>query len=302
MRFLVCLLPLVVLIGVSRWAGLGEIGALAQTSLPPSVTHVGVVVPDIDSAVRAYAELVGTQIPDIQRTEAHDSTGPVRAARIHLSNITIELLQPVGDVSNTYHDFVGTGGPGVHHLGLELDPDDQALSVNLTEQLGLTLEHGTGVLEPSPVTRPPLGRPTCITHIGIVVRNIKASRKALADLLKVDVPVIGEFNEPRGLAEYAVFNLKNTNIELLQQTGDGSGSYADFLATHGQRVHHVGLHLRRTNDSLSMQEQIAWLVQHGGGMALNTGGFAYVDFRPQLGLFVEALPRATNERVYPHPH
>ena len=37
-------------------------------------------------------------------------------------------------------------------------------------------------------------------------------------------------------------------------------------------------------------------------MALDAGGFAYIDLGRQFGLLVEALSEATNERVYPHPH
>ena len=87
-----------------------------------------------------------------------------------------------------------------------------------------------------------------------------------------------------------------------QQVDPVAGTYAEFVERHGPRAHHLGLHLRGSAGDLGMPEQIAWLEQHQGAMAVNAGGFAYIDLQPQLGLFIEALPTTTNDNVYPHPH
>ncbi len=89
---------------------------------------------------------------------------------------------------------------------------------------------------------------------------------------------------------------------MLAQAGDGTGSYAEFLEAGGPRAHHFGIHLRRENDSFGMQDQIAWLEEHDGLMAVNAGGFAYIDLRLQLGVHIEALSPEASDRVYPHPH
>ena len=270
---------------------------LGQVIEGATVTHIGIVVRNVERSARAYADLVGIVPPVIEQ-----HTTDTKVARIHLSNVTIELIEPIGNDGVPYQRFLDTRGQGVHHIGLENDGAEFKL-LDLTSSLGLTIENGGNVSRPARVTQlPDLGRPTCITHLGIVVRDIERSRKTLSDLLDVTPPTIGEFNEPNGRAQYTVFNLDNISIELLQQVGEQSGTYAEFLNTHGQRAHHIGLHLRRAQDSFSMAEQIAWLEQHDGTMTVNGGGFAYVELRSKLGLFIEALPDTSNDRTYPHPH
>lgn len=271
--------------------------ALGQVIEGATVTHIGIVVRDVERSARAYADLVGIVPPVIEK-----HTPDTKVARIHLSNVTIELIEPTSNDGGTYQHFLDTRGQGVHHIGLENGGAEFRLG-DLTSSLGLTIEDGGNVSRPARVTQfPDLGLPTCITHLGIVVRDIEGSRQTLSDLLGVTPPTIGEFNEPNGRAQYTVFNLDNISIELLQQVGEQSGTYAEFLNTHGQRAHHIGLHLRRAQDSFSMAEQIAWLEQQDGTMAVNGGGFAYVELRSKLGLFVEALPDTSNDRTYPHPH
>ena len=332
-------LPLIVGsgIGIASSSERAEAQAVAQANGEVRVTHIGIVVRNIEHSAQAYADLVGINVPPIHSTEAESEVGQAKFTRLRLSNITIELLQPVGGGASLYRDFLETRGQGVHHIGFHLPSRDGNLSlteqssrlerhggtvvssghgfefVDLTPQLGLMVEtmapemldalYGASAAEPARmVDSDRLGRSTCVTHIGLVVRDIEQSREAYADLIGVDVPPIQQFDAASGPAEYAIFNLNNVSIELIRQIGDGPGTYVDFLETHGQRVHHIGLHLRGANQSLSMPEQIAWLEQHGGKTALDAGGFAYIDFGQELGLLVEALTEATNERVYPHPH
>ena len=110
------------------------------------------------------------------------------------------------------------------------------------------------------------------------------------------------FEGASGQGEFTAFNLQNVSIELLQQVGDGTGTYADFLDLHGQRVHHIGLHFRNAGDSLDMPAQVERLERHGGLLAADGGSHAYFDLRPRLGLLVEALSPASSDAIYPHPH
>ena len=138
-----------------------------------------------------------------------------------------------------------------------------------------------------------------MAHIGIVVRDAAASAAAYGALTGAATPAV---ETARGQAEFTAFNLGNVSIELLQQVGDGAGTYADFLDRYGQRAHQVGLHLRNDGDSLDMPQQVERLERHGGVLAADGGGHAYFDLWPRLGLHVEALPAAANDSVYPHPH
>ena len=99
-------------------------------------------------------------------------------------------------------------------------------------------------------------------------------------------------------ARYTILKLQNVSVELLQQAAEARGTYADFLGTDAQRVHHIGLHLKGKDASYTtVPRQIAWLEKHGGKIGVNAGRFAYVDVG--LGVFVEALAEEAINRVYP---
>lgn len=280
-------------------------GARAEERRQPAqastVTHIGIVVDNVIDAAQAYAALVGIDTPAVQTSDPGHGAGPAMTALVELSNVTIELIEPNAESSDPLRQFLTAHGPRVHHIGLENDAGSARDHADVADQLGVVFEYGSTEATPARVTVPPLARPTCVTHLGIVVRDIARARRDLAALLGVEPTPIGQFEEVRGPAQYTAFRFQNVSIELLQQVGD-TGHYADFIRAGGPRGHHLGLHLRRQEDSLSMAEQIARLERHDGVMAVNAGGFAYIDLRPQLGVFVEALEQSTNDAVYPHPH
>ena len=58
--------PAVVLVViVVLWASSPTVHVQGPASLP-TVTHVGVAVPDIDAALRAYSDIFGISVPDVQ--------------------------------------------------------------------------------------------------------------------------------------------------------------------------------------------------------------------------------------------
>ena len=92
--------------------------------------QIGIIVRDIEKASRAYAELLGVEIPAWSMTDTADKTnirylGQTTEARaklafFNLGNITIELIEPVGDPS-TWQAFLGKQGEGVHNFGFIVD-------------------------------------------------------------------------------------------------------------------------------------------------------------------------------------
>lgn len=292
-------------------AGGAPIAPGAQDGGAARITHVGIVVRDVERSARAWAELVGSAAPAVGTTQAGGAGGTARVARLRLGNVAVELLQPVGD--GPYRDFLDTRGQGVHHVGLQAAGGALGAAgavagfIDVRPRLGLMVETMPPTAQERlfggrvpPPAAAPLAQPTCITHLGLVVRDIERSRQALADLIGVDPPPIRQFDDAAGPAAFTIFNLENASIELLQQLGAG-GAYADFLAARGPRAHHVGLHLRPAAGGFDLAAQTAWLERRGP-LAVAGGGFAYVDLRPLLGLHVEALSDAVNDQVYPHPH
>ena len=284
-------------VGVPAWGG------AAQAQDAPQVAHVGIVVRDAAASAAAYAALAGIAPAAVEAARGDE---PARVARVRLANVAVDLIEPTGPPGGAYRDFLDTRGQGVHHLAIRTGGGEQR--VDLTARLGLLVEVVPGAAGDRPpdaaAGRPAvdLDRPACITHLGIAVRDIRAARQALLDVVGVEPTPIREFQAARGQGEFTAFNLENVSIELLQQVGDGSGTYADFLDLHGQRVHHIGMHFRNAGDSLDMPAQIERLARHGGLLAADGGSHAYYDLRPRLGLLVEALSPASSDAIYPHPH
>ncbi len=263
-----------------------------------SVTRIGVVVPDIRQAATAYATILGIDVPAITSIFSNDLASRFEVADLQLENITIQLLQPLETTSKLYRDFVEKDRHGVHHLSV-LSNDASGFSY-LGEELGLFVNYSPDRTALDAKTRYTFGLPTCITHIGIAVTDIQRSREALSQIFDVTPTPIQEFDEPNGRAAFTVFNLDNVSLELLQQIGDGT--YNSFINEYGQGAHHIGLDLRRPTGSLTMEAQLDWLRKNGGANHVTSDSFVYIDFQSVLGLFVEALPIAVNEQIYPHPH
>lgn len=282
-------------------AGGGAQGLL-QAQGAPAMAHIGVVVRDVEASAAAYAALVGSPPPAVGAAE--EAGEAVRTARIRLANVEIDLIEPAGGAGGAFRAFLDTRGQGVQHLALRTGRGGER--VDLTENLGLMVEFAGPGTDGAPPRAAAAGgdleHPACITHVGVVVRDIAASRAALADLTGIEPTPIREFQAARGRAVFSVFRLDNVSVELLQQVEGETGTYTDFLDRFGQRAHHVGVHFRHAGGSLDMPQQNERVERHGGVLAADGGGHAYFDLWPQLGLHVETLPPATNDTVYPHPH
>lgn len=278
----------------------GTVGA--QQAPEGGIAHIGVVVRDVEASAAAYAALAGTPAPVI-REEVEDGEA-VRTARMRLANVDVELIQPAGAGGGAFRAYLDTRGQGVRHLAVRTG--GAGGQVDLTDSLGLVVEivgpETDAGTDRTARAGGDLDHRACITHLGIAVRDIRAARRALLDLLGVEPRPIREFQAARGRGEFTAFNLRNVSIELLQQIGDGGGTYTDFLELHGPRVHHVGMHFRNAGGSLDMQQQNARLERHGGVLAADGGSHAYFDLRPRLGLLVETLAPASSDAIYPHPH
>ena len=279
----------------------------AQAQGAPEVARVGIVVRDAAASAAAYAALAGVAAPAVQAARGDE---PARVARLRLANVAVDLIEPTGPPGGAYRDFLDTRGQGVHHLAIRTGGSRER--IDLTARLGLLVDivppaagdrrQGRLAAESAGGDPADLDRAACITHLGVAVRDIRAARQALLDVVGVEPTPIREFEAARGRGEFTAFNLQNVSIELLQQVGDGTGTYADFLDLHGQRVHHIGLHFRDAGDSLDMPAQAERLERHDGVLAADGGSHAYFDLRPRLGLLVETLALAASDAIYPHPH
>ena len=92
--------------------------------------QIGLVVENIDDAVQAWSLLLGVDPPsiiitdtvDIAHTRYQDKSTPAQAklAFFELGQVTLELIQPIGEPS-TWNDQLVAHGPSLHHIAFEIN-------------------------------------------------------------------------------------------------------------------------------------------------------------------------------------
>ncbi len=108
------------------------VGNSSMDSLIPErkMTQVGIVVKDIEQAAEHWASFLGLEetpkinmassserVPTEYRGQPTDASA--KLAFIRLENITIELIEPVGE-NSTWSEFLETKGEGIHHIAFQV--------------------------------------------------------------------------------------------------------------------------------------------------------------------------------------
>ena len=106
--------------------------------------QVGLVVRDVEATARAFADLLGVDVPTWSMTDPEEMAhtryrGEPTEARAKLAffdagNVSIELIEPVGGPS-TWQEFLDAHGEGVHHIAFHID--DMADQVEMLAGRGM---------------------------------------------------------------------------------------------------------------------------------------------------------------------
>jgi len=99
------------------------------------IDHVGIMVADLEAALRFYAETLGLVPGPI---ETHEQP-PIRRCCLRLGDAELELIE-ARDPGQTMMQFLPHRGPGIYHVGLRVD-DVDAAAARLREQ-GVPLVDG----------------------------------------------------------------------------------------------------------------------------------------------------------------
>ena len=101
------------------------------------VVQIGIVVRDVAKSAKSYAKFFGVEVPKIIISETEDKAktryygkptmARVRQAFFNFDNISIELLEPVGEPS-TWKDFLDSRGEGFHHIAFEIKGMDDKIA------------------------------------------------------------------------------------------------------------------------------------------------------------------------------
>ena len=110
---------------------------MSDASIYNSITQLGFVVNDISKSAKAWADFLNVDVPEVKITDpvekAHtEYTGKPTAAQaklafFQLDNITIELIEPIGDDS-TWKECLDEKGEGIHHIAFNVDGMEQNIA------------------------------------------------------------------------------------------------------------------------------------------------------------------------------
>ncbi len=91
--------------------------------MPPSarLAHVGIAVPNVDTALRFYRDILGITPP------APEEADGARIVSLPFGDSEVELLEPV-DPEGPIARFLARRGPGIHHICYRVPDLDQALN------------------------------------------------------------------------------------------------------------------------------------------------------------------------------
>jgi len=92
-----------------------------------NIDHIGVVVENIDEAIKFYTEKLGMKVVDREILE--DRGLKVAFLTGKEGETAIELLEPINheDMNNTTAKFLKNRGPGLHHLAVKVENIEASL-------------------------------------------------------------------------------------------------------------------------------------------------------------------------------
>jgi methylmalonyl-CoA/ethylmalonyl-CoA epimerase len=103
---------------------------LSEALKAESITHVGIAVSDLESAIQDYCKLF--QFESVERLDV--GTEGVRVALLRAGQTEIELLSSAKE-GTSISKFVKENGEGLHHLAIRVK--DVATAIDAAKKLGL---------------------------------------------------------------------------------------------------------------------------------------------------------------------
>ncbi len=115
--------------------------------------QINIIVRDIKTAARQWAELLGIDMPEIRLThleggESYTYRGKpiscdLKVCNINMGGFMLELHEPAGGES-TFQEFLDKHGNGVHHIGFEVGDKRDAVIGEL-RQAGYDVDRTLGI-------------------------------------------------------------------------------------------------------------------------------------------------------------
>ncbi len=102
-----------------------------------TIVQVGIIVRDIEARARAWADILGLPMPEIQVTDTVDvaqteyggspSHARARLAFFHMGQVDVELIEPI-DGPSTWKDQLDQHGDSLHHIAFHIQGMQEKLA------------------------------------------------------------------------------------------------------------------------------------------------------------------------------
>jgi catechol 2,3-dioxygenase-like lactoylglutathione lyase family enzyme len=288
------------------------------------VSHIGMVVRDMDTTLAQYVRVMGFATPKINAYPIPMPDGrkaEFKSATLYMPNFFIELNQPVNDVG-PFADHLRAYGMSIQHFGLALtgtgSVDDERgqleqqggrwtlgqkggnyAYVNLQATVGTTVEVNRGGATSGEFPSiPPNGLPPLAalpaTHVGFAATDAATSVGAFAKAVGDAPPKMIDYRD----AQYPPDSKWNSTaylrlgfvshgpigVEFIESVG-GPTPWSDYVQRQkGTAAQHLAI-----NVGDRMDEMIRDLMAKGGKWTNGKpgGNYAYLDFMDTLGLIFE---------------
>lgn len=98
------------------------------------ITHISIVVSDIEKAVNAWARFLGSKKPNIilaiQKIDYEGNVSEDYVAKFaffKVGDLTIELVEPKRGLPSSWSDFLLKHGTGIHHIAFIVEDLDKCI-------------------------------------------------------------------------------------------------------------------------------------------------------------------------------
>jgi catechol 2,3-dioxygenase-like lactoylglutathione lyase family enzyme len=255
------------------------------------VNHVGVVVPDVEAALRQYVRVMGFAVPKVSTLPVPMPDGrraEIKLATLQMPNFHIELVQPLNN-QGPYYDHFQAHGMSIQHMGLPIS------EVGRIDDLraGLEQNGATTPLAPPGDALPALAT-LPVSHVGFAAVNTSAAAGTIGKILGTTPPSVRDYKDAQyppntawnrnAYLRLAFWNQGGMGLEVIESVG-GPTPWSEYVQRQkGTAVQHIAINVGNW-----MDETIRDLVTKGGKWSNGKpgGNYAYVDFMDTLGLIVE---------------
>lgn len=302
----------------------------APPDLYKKIGHVVWLVDRVEAPLHAWSSLGLSDVHDFGTVPCKGEyrgaplAGTVHLAWGHLGSLAVDMLAP-GRGETAFNDFLSSHGNGIFAIVYEANPEQMAgegvrlrdQGVTILQRIELATDRGPALFtffdtEPKgkyvlglvhwPGGSAPAGAPATVSHIAFVIRDAQPVSDFWQRLGFPAMPVAHA--SPREDSRYHGHPLllsfdvgwhrySQPTFEWIIPPQSPPNCYADFLKSHGEGVHHLGLPVDDLDGAIAKYKELGYgTVQSGAWGDLpkkGSGRYGYMDTDSMGGVTVELI-------------